>query len=320
MIGKYGLGSRNERGEKWVQWCTANCQVITNTCFKEHPRRLWTWKSPGGDTKNQIDYVTINKRFRSAVLHSKTYPSADCGSDHVPVICKLKVRLKRRKLKNPLSTPKLQYGKLQEDEVCRQEYAVSVKNKLAALENIGESKWNAFKEALVSTAKEVIPKKEKNVKRKWITNEILGLMKERQQILPRNSAGYMSLDKTIKINCRKAKEEWLNEKCAKIEKMKNTDTAGMHKMIKKIAGQKTCSSTGCIKSKDGAIVMEKDKVLQRWTEYIAEVFHDNRGEKPIIRKNMEEPEILKSGVRAAMSKMRNKSAGPDEIVVELVTA
>ena len=55
-----------------------------------------------------------------------------------------------------------------------------------ALESIGESKWNTLKEALVSTAKEVIPKKEKNVKKKWITNEILDLMKERQQILPRN--------------------------------------------------------------------------------------------------------------------------------------
>ena len=101
----------------------------------------------------------------------------------------------------------------------------------------------------------------------------------------------------------------------------NTDTAEMHKMIKEIAGLKTFSSTGCIKSKEGAIVMEKDKVLQRWTEYIAEIFHDNRGAKPIIRKNMEEPEILKSGVRAAMAKMkRNKSAGPDEIVIELLTA
>ena len=24
--------------------------------FKHHPRRLWTWKNPGGNIKNQIDY------------------------------------------------------------------------------------------------------------------------------------------------------------------------------------------------------------------------------------------------------------------------
>ena len=80
-------------------------------------------------------------------------------------------------------------------------------------------------------------------------------------------------------------------------------------------------SIKCIKSKEGTIIMEKDKVLQRWTEYITDLFHDNRGEKPIIRKNMEGPEILRSEVRAAIAKMkRNKTAGPDKIVIEMVTA
>ena len=97
--GKYGLGEQNERGERFVQWCAAKEQVITNTWFQEHPRRLWTWRSPGGETKNQIDYITINQRFRNAVQHCKTYPGADCGSDHLPVVCKLKIRLKKLKSK-----------------------------------------------------------------------------------------------------------------------------------------------------------------------------------------------------------------------------
>ena len=62
-----------------------NNQVITNIWFKHHPRRLWTWKSPGGNIKNQINYITI-KRFTPAVQPNKTYPGADCGSDHNPVI------------------------------------------------------------------------------------------------------------------------------------------------------------------------------------------------------------------------------------------
>lgn len=39
LVGKHGPGIRTERGERWVQWCTAIGQVITNACFKEHPRR-----------------------------------------------------------------------------------------------------------------------------------------------------------------------------------------------------------------------------------------------------------------------------------------
>lgn len=57
IVGKFGLGSRNERGEKWIQWCT-------NIWLQEHAKDLCTWRSQGGDKKKHIDYVTINKYFR----------------------------------------------------------------------------------------------------------------------------------------------------------------------------------------------------------------------------------------------------------------
>ena len=94
IVGDYGLGIRNETGDKLIEWCTGNEQVISNTCFCNHPRRRWTWKSTGDNTRNQIDYITICKKYRSALKQAKSYPGADCGSDHVPVICVLKVNCK----------------------------------------------------------------------------------------------------------------------------------------------------------------------------------------------------------------------------------
>ena len=35
VVGNYGLGERNDRGERWVQWWAANDLVITNTWFEE---------------------------------------------------------------------------------------------------------------------------------------------------------------------------------------------------------------------------------------------------------------------------------------------
>ena len=40
MVGGYGLGSRNERGDLLVDWCREKGMVVTNTWFKNHPRRL----------------------------------------------------------------------------------------------------------------------------------------------------------------------------------------------------------------------------------------------------------------------------------------
>lgn len=69
----------------------------------------------------------------------------------------------------------------------------------------------------------------------------------------------------------------------------------MHKQIRQLTGQKTCLSTGWIKSKDGTFILEKGKVLQRWNEYI--------GEQPSIHRTTDGPDILKTEVEAAMTKL-----------------
>ena len=66
-VGPHGTGERNEFGEKWVQWCDSKNMVIMNTWFKEHPRRLYTWKRPGDHPGNQIDYITINSQFKRGI-------------------------------------------------------------------------------------------------------------------------------------------------------------------------------------------------------------------------------------------------------------
>lgn len=65
-IGPFEVGKRNDREDKWVQWCVANQFSIMNTWFQQHNRRLWTWRSLWGCYKNQIDYIAINNKFRNS--------------------------------------------------------------------------------------------------------------------------------------------------------------------------------------------------------------------------------------------------------------
>ena len=60
IIGSHGLGSRNERGSILFDFCLANRLTITNTIFQQHPRRKYTWISPNGLVRNQIDYILIS--------------------------------------------------------------------------------------------------------------------------------------------------------------------------------------------------------------------------------------------------------------------
>ena len=95
MVGPHGLGIRNTRGEKIVEWCHMNNLIIGNAWFKQATRRKWTWKSPGDGSRNQIDYILVGNRLRSPLLAAKIYPGADCYSDHVSVAAKFKLELKK---------------------------------------------------------------------------------------------------------------------------------------------------------------------------------------------------------------------------------
>ena len=48
VTGKFGLGIRNEAGQRLIKFCQENALVIANTLFQQHKRRLYTWTSPDG--------------------------------------------------------------------------------------------------------------------------------------------------------------------------------------------------------------------------------------------------------------------------------
>ena len=132
MVGEFGLGMRNERGDKWVEWCESWEQVITNTWFKHHARHLYTWKSPGDRVRNQIDYVSINKRFRNSVTQVKTKPGANCGRgcNHVPVVAQMKVKVKKVKKSRNIGKD---WNILRRNEAIKDQYTIEVANRYERL-------------------------------------------------------------------------------------------------------------------------------------------------------------------------------------------
>ena len=90
VTGKFGLGIWNEAGQRLREFCQGNALVIANTLFQQHERRLYTWTSPDGLHRNQIDYILCNQRWRSCIQSTKARPGADYGSDHELLIAKFR--------------------------------------------------------------------------------------------------------------------------------------------------------------------------------------------------------------------------------------
>ena len=54
VTGKFGVGVRNEAGQRLIEFCQDNTLVIANTLFQQHKRRLYTWTSSDCQHRNQL--------------------------------------------------------------------------------------------------------------------------------------------------------------------------------------------------------------------------------------------------------------------------
>ena len=94
---------------------------------KKQRRRLYTWTSPDGQHRNQIDFILCSQRWRSSIESAKTRLGADCGSDEL-LIAKFRLKLKKvGKTTRPFSygLNKMHYN-----------YTVEVKNRFKELDLI----------------------------------------------------------------------------------------------------------------------------------------------------------------------------------------
>ena len=178
VAGSFRLVERNDCGIRLVEFAMENEMAITNTMFMNYKRRLYTWTSPDGYTKNQIDYTLVNRRWRTSVSATRTLPGADCGSDHEMLMCKFKFRLKCFK-----KSPKPIRYDLQEI-LLNFFYKIEIKSRFRALlDTAEETEPNEMAEEITQVYKEAaanhLPKKE-ITKKPWITKETVEAIEKRK--------------------------------------------------------------------------------------------------------------------------------------------
>jgi len=177
VTGGEGLGKINERGERLIDFCMEQEICLTNTWFKQHQRRLYTWTSPDGNTKNQIDYIGINRKWKTCINNCKTYPGADRDTDHNLLIATMKVRLARQKRTEMLK--RLDVEELNGSKGYT--YETKIANRFEALKYVIEEKtpnelWEETKKVLITTAEEIVGYKKRDWRKPWITEETLNLI------------------------------------------------------------------------------------------------------------------------------------------------
>jgi len=342
VVGKFGYGERNERGDRLTAFCGLNELVITNTHFKQSKdNRCWTWLSPNGIDCNQIDYIMISRKWRGSVRNSRAFPSADVGSDHQLLMANIKLKLKRNrkgKRKNRTDTMKLQDDNIKEDY----QKEIEIKwNELLDSRRIEDNptndidkEWEQISRIMQETSDKIIGRMTGGKRPDWISMQTLKLSDERREWKVRRRESkqtakhYNYLCRQVKKSAKADKECYIIDSCKAIEESrKQNKSREVYESIRKLTGKST-NKTSIIKDKDGTMITDAEKVKTRWKQYFEELYNDpNPVDKRILeemnidREEEPTPSIMIEEVIRAIDRLKiRKSPGIDNITAEEIKA
>jgi Glu-tRNA(Gln) amidotransferase subunit E-like FAD-binding protein len=95
-------------------------------------------------------------------------------------------------------------------------------------------------------------------------------MKEKKS--PEDQEKYKDLCRNIKKGTRQDKRKWIDDRCSEVEKCMGTaKTKKAYRIVKDLKVQPR-TNIKAINDKNGKLLTEEDEITQRWTEYVKELF------------------------------------------------
>ena len=185
---------------------------------------------------------------------------------------------------------------------------------------------NTFNKIVTDTASEILGK-HRRTKKPWVRADILDLCDKRRELKirkcdPEGAAKYREVNRKIKLDMRRAKDNWIAEQCCKIEdSLSKNNSKKAYQIVKDLTSVKKGITT-TIQDKSGKCLTEEHQILNRWTEYCSELYSHNPNGVPVVLncpQTTEEDDcpILREEVKAAVKSLKKgKSAGIDNIPAE----
>ena len=115
---KYGLHNRSNRnGQHLTDFMTENRLICLNTNYQKRKGKLWTY-TYANNSKAQIDYVFINKKWKNSAINCEAYSSfEDASSDHRIVTAKIRLSLRKNATQNA-TTKHYDWALLNNRDIC----------------------------------------------------------------------------------------------------------------------------------------------------------------------------------------------------------
>ena len=288
IVGKHGVGNENSNGTLLLSMCSQNELCITNTIFQQPNNRKTTWMHPRTKEWHMIDYVITRQRDIKDVNHTRAMSGACTWSDHKLVKCKLTLRAKapqhRRRLK---PQRKFDVSKLNCIEV-RTTLATKLQQAYANIDThtTATASWDAFKNTTLKVAEDVLgfPVRkhrdwfdENNTLIKPLLNQLHDLHIEAINDVSNieKADAYRTCKQQVQQQLRIMQNTWWQTLAEEIQGAADRrDFKRFYQGLKAVHGPVHKASPS-VKSKDGVLLTEPAKVLDRWAEHFKGVLNQD---------------------------------------------
>ena len=349
VIGNHGVPGRNESGEELIGLCMERELIVGNTWFRKKRINKYTWERVvRGEVVERalMDYVIISKKVWKRLLDVHVYRGAADGvSDHFLVEGRLKVIGKWRRDRGRTEGRKV----VRVSELRKREKVVEfkeyIRNRWERVTVLGrrgcEEEWEDLKTGMLEGGEEVCGSRKVGCgKRKgseWWNENVKRVVEEKkrayEQWLQRRNRRMWELYREKRQECkrvvRRAKRDAQRRWGKKLQETFGKDKRMFWKEVGKTrVGEKRIEEK--VKDKNGDLIVESEKVRERWKEHFDELLNvddgreaevvavGGRGDMPLLQELNDMP-IGRAEIEVAVKELSiGKAPGLDGIPPELV--
>lgn len=321
-VGEFGTGRRNHRGQLLAGFMEREGLYMMNSFFRKREHRKWTWMSPDGETKNEIDFIMSTKK---QIFNDVSVINAvKTGSDHRMVrgTLNLNIKLERcRLMKSTLRPAPIQIQNLES-------FQLELHNRFECLDCEDMDDYsNRFVETVHTVGSKFFKTRRTNRTNK-LSDPTLDLMKERRDMVLQSSVdafAYRCLNRQISKSVTRDLRRY-NTKCIMeaIEQNKGSKVFTRDRSV----GQ---SQLAKLKTDDGRSVSSKPEIMREVEKFYGQLYTSTR--KPVTnlakdprarltRHYTEDiPDVSLYEISMALKQLKNnKAPGDDGVTSELLKA
>ena len=333
-MGKHGMGDLNDNGERLIGICEQNELTIGGTLFPHKNIHKVTWTSPDGKTKEQLDHILINRKWRGSLQDVRVYRGADIFSDHGLLIGKIKLKL--RKTRRGQERGRIIDSGALKDEGTKIKYRLELQNRFKKLEGKEDLNIEDINQVYIETGERILGFK-KRKRKVWMKKDTWDKIEERKTIKGKIDStrservkaqlkqNYSDLDKEIKGLTKKDKIDYVEELASEAEEAaRRQDLRTLYKITKSLNGN--VRSGNCpIRDEGDKIITDDSEEVSRWQNHFQSILNrpspDEEADIPEAEVDLDinadpptEEEII-SSIKAMKS---GKAGGKDGVTADML--